>query len=130
MIGARGIKLWALFLLIAVGRAARPEVRRLNLNGRQLESLFHWLYDLAKSAPFDVTPREGYHYRRVLLQRRAAELAIPVAHLLAEANGRSRRRQMLRRRQGDQDRARAARRQRRQGVLFISHQAMSSPAAF
>ena len=37
MIGARGIKLWALFLLIAVGRAARPEVRRLNLNARQLK---------------------------------------------------------------------------------------------
>jgi AdoMet-dependent heme synthase len=83
MIGQRGIKLWALFLLIAVGRAARPEVRRLNLNARQLESLFHWLYDLSKSAPFDITPREGYHYRRVLLQRRAAELGIAVEDLLA-----------------------------------------------
>lgn len=85
MIAEYGIKLWALFLLIAVGRAARPEVRRLNLNARQFESLFHWLYDLSKSAPFDVTPREGYHYRRVLLQRRAAELAMPVECLLAEA---------------------------------------------
>jgi AdoMet-dependent heme synthase len=89
MIGQRGIKLWALFLLIAVGRAARPEIRRLNLNARQFESLFHWLYDLTKSAPFDVTPREGYHYRRVLLQRRAAELAMPVEQLLAEAHDRS-----------------------------------------
>ena len=89
MIAERGIKLWALFLLIAVGRAARPEIRRLNLNARQFESLFHWLYDLAKSAPFDVTPREGYHYRRVLLQRRAAELAVPVEQLLAESTARS-----------------------------------------
>ena len=78
MIAERGIKLWALFLLIAVGRAARPEIRRLNISAREIESLFHWLYDLTKSAPFDVTPREGYHYRRVLLQRRAAELAVPV----------------------------------------------------
>ncbi len=85
MIAERNIKLWALFLLIAVGRAARPEIRRLNVNGREIESLFHWLYDLAKSAPFDVTPREGYHYRRVLLQRRAAELAMPVEQFLAEA---------------------------------------------
>ncbi len=85
MIAERGIKLWALFLLIAVGRAARPEIRRLNINARELESLFHWLYDLAKSAPFDVTPREGYHYRRVLLQRRAAELGMPVEQLLTEA---------------------------------------------
>jgi radical SAM protein len=84
MIADWGIKLWALFLLIAVGRAARPEVRRLNINAKQLESLFHWLYDQAKAAPFDATPREGYHYRRVLLQRRAAELGIPVGDLLAQ----------------------------------------------
>jgi len=89
MIAERGIKLWALFLLIAVGRAARPEIRRLNINAREIESLFHWMYDLTKSAPFDVTPREGYHYRRVLLQRRAAELAMPVERLLAEAHDRS-----------------------------------------
>ncbi len=86
MIGQRGIKLWALFLLIAVGRAARPEIRRLNISARQFESLFHWLYDLAKSAPYDVTPREGYHYRRVLLQRRAGELGIPVEELLTETS--------------------------------------------
>jgi radical SAM protein with 4Fe4S-binding SPASM domain len=85
MIAARGIKLWALFLLIAVGRAARRDIRRLNLNARQFEELFHWMYDLAKSAPFDVTPREGYHYRRVLLQRRAAELGMGVDELLANA---------------------------------------------
>jgi radical SAM protein with 4Fe4S-binding SPASM domain len=88
-IAKRSIKLWALFLLIAVGRAARPEVRRLNISARDIESLFHWLYDLTKSAPFDVTPREGYHYRRVLLQRRADELALPVEQLLAEAHDRS-----------------------------------------
>ena len=88
MIAARGIKLWALFLLIAVGRAARREVRRLNLSARQFESLFNWLYDLTKSVPFDVTPREGYHYRRVLLQRRAAELGVPVEDLLADVEKR------------------------------------------
>ena len=89
MIAERGIKLWALFLLIAVGRAARPEIRRLNLNARQCEAFFHWLYDLSKSAPFDVTPREGYHYRRVLLQRRAAELNVTVEKLFADASSRS-----------------------------------------
>jgi radical SAM protein len=84
MIARRGIKLWALFLLIAVGRAARPEIRGLNINPHRLESLFHWLYDLQLSAPYDVTPREGYHYRRVLLQRRARDLGVPVTQLLAE----------------------------------------------
>jgi len=45
MIARLGIKLWALFCLIAVGRAARPEIRRLDINARQFESLFHWLYE-------------------------------------------------------------------------------------
>jgi radical SAM protein len=83
MIAAHGSKLWALFSLIALGRAARGDIRRLSLNARQFEALFEWLYELAKSVPFDITPREGYHFRRVLLQRRAADLGIPVEVLLA-----------------------------------------------
>jgi radical SAM protein len=83
-ISERGIKLWALFLLITVGRAARPEIRRLNIGARRIESLFHWLYDLAQSAPFQVTPREGHHYRRILLQRKAGELGVSVEELLAQ----------------------------------------------
>jgi AdoMet-dependent heme synthase len=84
MIAQRRIKLWALFLLISIGRAARPEIRRLNISARQFESLFHWIYELSKSAPYDVTPREGYHYRRVLLQRKSNEMGIPVEELLGE----------------------------------------------
>jgi radical SAM protein len=84
MIAPWGIKLWALFCLIAVGRAARPEIRRLNISPHRFEAIFHWLYDLRKSAPYDLTPREGYHYRRVLLQRRAQELGVPVQALLEE----------------------------------------------
>src|SRR6185436_20003566 len=68
-----------------IGRAARPEIRRLNLNARQFEALFHWMCELTKSVPFDIMPREGYHYRRVLLQRRAAGLGISVEDLLAKA---------------------------------------------
>jgi radical SAM protein len=84
MIVPWGIKLWALFCLIAVGRAARPEIRRLNIKPHRFEEIFHWLYDLRQSVPYDLTPREGYHYRRVLLQRRAQELGVPVEHLLEE----------------------------------------------
>ena len=82
IVAQRRVKLWALFLLIAVGRAARPEIRRLNITALQFESLFHWLYELSSSAPYDVTPREGYHFRRVLLQKKAAEMEIPVEDLL------------------------------------------------
>jgi AdoMet-dependent heme synthase len=130
-IGERGIKLWALFLLIAVGRAARPEVRRLNLSARQLESLFHWLYDLEKSASFDVTPREGYHYRRVLLQRRAAEAGITVEDLLcdvekkhstpADVRTSPKANRILRAPLGVND---------GKGIVFISHQGDVQPSGF
>lgn len=78
------IKLWALFFLIAVGRAARPEVRRLNITPHDFEQVFHWMYEMSKSVPYDITPREGYHYRRVMIQRRAQELGVPVEELLKQ----------------------------------------------
>ncbi|MGE5216996.1 MAG: TIGR04053 family radical SAM/SPASM domain-containing protein [Chloroflexota bacterium] len=131
MIAQRGIKLWALFLLIAVGRAARPEVRRLNLNARQFESLFHWLYDLTKSAPFDVTPREGYHYRRVLLQRRATELGMRAEDLLTDASARhwtptdlassTQATRIVRAPLGVND---------GKGIVFISHRGDAQPSGF
>jgi len=131
MIAKRSIKLWALFMLIAVGRAARPEVRRLNISARQFESLFHWLYDLAQSAPFDVTPREGYHYRRVLLQRKAGELGVPVEELLAQVESRrlttsdlassGKATRILRAPLGVND---------GKGVVFISHKGDVQPSGF
>jgi AdoMet-dependent heme synthase len=131
MIAARGIKLWALFLLIAVGRAARRDIRRLNLSARQFESLFNWLYDLTKSVSFDVTPREGYHYRRVLLQRRAAELGIDVKHLLVDVEKKHstptdvvtgpQRARIVRAPLGVND---------GKGVVFISHQGQVQPSGF
>jgi radical SAM protein with 4Fe4S-binding SPASM domain len=131
LIADRAIKLWALFLLIAIGRAARPEIRRLNLNGLQFEALFHWAYDVSKSAPFDLTPREGYHYRRVLLQRRAAELDIDVEKLLANAETN---------RWTPTDLAPSARATRivraplgvndGKGILFISHRGDVQPSGF
>jgi len=85
LIAPWGVKLWALFCLIAIGRAARPEIRRLNIRPYDFEKVFHWLYELRQTVRYDVTPREGYHYRRVLLQRRAQELGVPVEHLLEQA---------------------------------------------
>jgi radical SAM protein len=131
LIATRGIKLWALFLLITIGRAARPEIRRLNLSGLQFEALFHWMYELTKAAPFDVTPREGYHYRRVLLQRRAAELGISVEDLLAKAETN---------RWAPTDLASSARATRivraplgvndGKGILFVSHRGDVQPSGF
>ena len=131
LIAGHAIKLWALFLLIAIGRAARPEIRRLNLNGHQFEALFHWMYELSQSAPFDVTPREGYHYRRVLLQRRAAELGTSVEDLLGKAETN---------RWAPTDLAASARATRivraplgvndGKGILFVSHRGDVQPSGF
>jgi radical SAM protein len=131
MIAQRSIKLWALFLLIAVGRAARPQIRRLNVSAREIESLFNWLYDLAKSAPYDITTREGYHYRRVLLQRKAAEMEIPVEYLLdavahraltpSELGGSFAAQSILRAPLGVSD---------GRGVVFISHKGDVQPSGF
>jgi radical SAM protein with 4Fe4S-binding SPASM domain len=106
-------------------------VRRLNLSARQLESLFHWLYDLEKSASFDVTPREGYHYRRVLLQRRAAEAGITVEDLLcdvekkhstpADVRTSPKANRILRAPLGVND---------GKGIVFISHQGDVQPSGF
>jgi AdoMet-dependent heme synthase len=47
------------------------------------------LCELKESAPYDVTPREGYHYRRVLLQRTARDLGVSIEQLLAQVEKRS-----------------------------------------
>jgi radical SAM protein len=131
MIADWGIKLWALFFLIAVGRAARPEMRRLNISPYDFERVFHWLYDLSKSVPYDITPREGYHYRRVLLQRRAQELGVPVEELLREVTEKamrptdllpaSHRPKIVRAPLGVND---------GKGVVFISHVGVVQPSGF
>lgn len=131
IIAQRGIKLWALFLLIAVGRAARPEIRRFNITAREIESLFNWLYELANSAPYDITPREGYHYRRIVIQRKAAELGIAVGDLLEAVE-----QQMLT--ASELGGSRVAQRIVRaplgvsdgKGVVFISHTGNVQPSGF
>jgi AdoMet-dependent heme synthase len=64
-------KLWAIFLLIQVGRAKANNLKL--INPYKLEELFNYLYDLSKEVNFDITTREGYHYRRVIIQRKAKE---------------------------------------------------------
>ncbi len=131
MVAQWDIKLWALFFLIAVGRAARPEIRRLNISPYDFERLFHWMYDLSKSVPYDITPREGYHYRRVMLQRRAEELGVSVEELLKEVSQKpmlptdlvpsQSRPKIVRAPLGVND---------GRGVLFVSHVGVVQPSGF
>jgi AdoMet-dependent heme synthase len=64
-----GITLWSVFFLVPTGRAKPDEVA----SADQFESVFHRMYDLSKTAPFDIKSTAAPQYRRVILQRQVAE---------------------------------------------------------
>lgn len=60
---------WSLFFLISVGRG-----KVLNpLSPQAGEALMHWVYEIARSAPFTVATTEAPSYRRVALTQMRAE---------------------------------------------------------
>lgn len=64
-----GIVFWEVFFLVPIGRA-RPE----DVAGAEaFEAVFHELYDLSKTVPFDIKATAAPHYNRVVLQRQVAE---------------------------------------------------------
>jgi radical SAM protein len=64
-----GIVFWEVFFLIPMGRARPEDVA----SAEEFESVFHRLYDLAKTAPFDIKATAAPQYSRVVLQRKVAE---------------------------------------------------------
>lgn len=64
-----GAKLWSVFFLVATGRASASQ----DLTADEYEEVFGFLYDLSKTAPFDIKTTEAQHYRRYVAQRRKAE---------------------------------------------------------
>ena len=64
-----GIVFWEVFFLIPMGRARPADVA----SAEEFESVFHRLYDLAKTAPFDIKATAAPQYSRVVLQRKVAE---------------------------------------------------------
>jgi AdoMet-dependent heme synthase len=64
-----GIVFWEVFFLVPTGRAPVEDVA----SAEQFEAIFHRLYDLSKSAPFDIKATAAPHYARVVLQRQVAE---------------------------------------------------------
>jgi radical SAM protein len=64
-----GIALWSVFFIVPVGRA-RPEDLA---TADEFETVFHRLYDLSRTAPFDIKSTAAPHYRRVIMQRQVAE---------------------------------------------------------
>lgn len=64
-----GAKLWSVFFLVATGRASASQ----DLTAEEYEEVFGFLYDLSKTAPFDIKTTEAQHYRRYVAQRRKAD---------------------------------------------------------
>jgi radical SAM protein len=59
------------FFLVPTGRGTAEDM----ISPEEHERVFNWMYDLAKTAPFDVRTTAAQHYRRVVIQRRRQEMA-------------------------------------------------------
>ena len=64
-----GISLWSVFFIVPTGRARAADIATAD----EFEQVFHRLYDLSATAPFDIKTTAAPHYRRVILQRQRAE---------------------------------------------------------
>src|SRR5579863_6277413 len=63
------ITLWSVFFLVPTGRGKLNDL----LSAEEFEQVFARLHALSKTATFDIKTTEAQHYRRYLLQQRAAE---------------------------------------------------------
>jgi AdoMet-dependent heme synthase len=64
-----GIVFWEVFFLIPMGRARPEDVA----SAEQFEAVFDRLYELSKTAPFDIKATAAPQYSRVVLQKKVAE---------------------------------------------------------
>jgi AdoMet-dependent heme synthase len=64
-----GIVFWEVFFLVPMGRARPQDVA----SADEFEAVFNRLYDLSKTAPFDIKATAAPQYSRVVLQRKVAE---------------------------------------------------------
>ncbi len=60
---------WSVFFLVPTGRAQAQNM----ISAEQHEQVFNWLYELSKSAPFDIKSTAAPMYRRVAIQRKRSE---------------------------------------------------------
>ena len=60
---------WSLFYLISVGRGS--DLRE--VSAVESERLNRWLYELSRSAPFQIKTTEAMHYRRLVIRAMQAE---------------------------------------------------------
>lgn len=60
---------WSVFFLVPTGRGRESDM----VSAEDHERLFNWLYDLSRSAPFDVKSTAAPAYRRVAIERSRQE---------------------------------------------------------
>ena len=63
------IAMWSVFFLVPTGRGQLDDL----ISAEEFEAVFAKLYQLARRARFDIKTTEAQHYRRYILQTRAAE---------------------------------------------------------
>ena len=63
------IVLWSVFFLVPTGRGQTSDL----ISAEEFEEVFVKLEEVSRRAPFDIKTTEAQHYRRYLLQKRAAE---------------------------------------------------------
>ena len=66
----RGAVMLNFFFLVPTGRGSAEDM----IAPEEHERVFNWMYDLSKTAPFDVRTTAAQHYRRVVIQRRRREM--------------------------------------------------------
>lgn len=71
-----GIALWSVFFIVPTGRARPAHM----VSAEEFEAIFHRLYDLSKTAPFDIKTTAAPHYRRVIMQRQRDERRAGTRH--------------------------------------------------
>jgi AdoMet-dependent heme synthase len=69
LMGEVGIVFWEVFFLVPTGRARPEDVA----SAGAFEDVFHRMYDLSKTAPFDLKATAAPQYARVVLSRQRAE---------------------------------------------------------
>ena len=75
LMGELGIALWSVFVVVPTGRGKVSQLP----SAEELERVFNRLYDVSRSAFFDIKTTAAPHYRRVVLQRQRDERRMAMA---------------------------------------------------
>jgi AdoMet-dependent heme synthase len=72
LVAELGSVMWYIFLLVPTGRGQLDAC----ITPAEHEKVFRWLYDLSKTAPYDIKTTAAQHYRRVVLQEKMRDHVI------------------------------------------------------